>query len=676
MSREPLAGIGSVKVKLGVLVAASVTVATLVASLGRAASVPLWLSLPVTVLLALAVTQLLAVGMTSPLRQMTAAARRMARGDYTARVADGSRDEVGELARAFNTMAGDLGDVDRRRRELVATVSHELRTPLAGLRAVLENLVDDVGAPGPEARHAALATALGQAERMSGLVEDLLDLARVDAGHAPLRPEAVDVAALLDACVAEAVTAAGPRGRAVTYAVDVDPVELTVRADPARLHQLVANLLDNAARHSPAGGTVRATAGPGPDGGLRLQVHDEGPGVPPAERDRVFEAFGTGSGGGTGLGLAVARWVVDLHGGAIRFVDPVGPTGARVQVDLPPAPTPSPSPTTPEATVSTPLPTRPVPGRDAPVRPPGVVDDLVGDFWPDDGVPARLRVLLASLGVGLLGAVVLPFRDHGIGAALVLLAAGGVVLGAAKHRRAPFTLASAALCALLAATVAVRDAEWIAFLCALTGAALCVIGVTRGRTLPAFVLAGLSWPLAGLRGLPWLGRTLARLTGLGQGRGAAADRGAVGARPARVRRPPHLGRRAAGGVGRRAAPRPHGRHAGAPRLPDGGDRRRGARRGVPRPQPPAGRPRPAAGPSRRAPLRVAGPRAGGGRRGRGLPRRAGGGGVRRARLPAPYDGAHLRRVRPPGLRPAHRRHRADPRRRRGRRAEGPPGDRR
>ncbi|MDR6211470.1 two-component system sensor histidine kinase BaeS [Nocardioides zeae] len=517
MSREPLAGIGSVKVKLGVLVAASVTVATLVASLGRAASVPLWLSLPVTVLLALAVTQLLAVGMTSPLRQMTAAARRMARGDYTARVADGSRDEVGELARAFNTMAGDLGDVDRRRRELVATVSHELRTPLAGLRAVLENLVDDVGAPGPEARHAALATALGQAERMSGLVEDLLDLARVDAGHAPLRPEAVDVAALLDACVAEAVTAAGPRGRAVTYAVDVDPVELTVRADPARLHQLVANLLDNAARHSPAGGTVRATAGPGPDGGLRLQVHDEGPGVPPAERDRVFEAFGTGSGGGTGLGLAVARWVVDLHGGAIRFVDPVGPTGARVQVDLPPAPTPSPSPTTPEATVSTPLPTRPVPGRDAPVRPPGVVDDLVGDFWPDDGVPARLRVLLASLGVGLLGAVVLPFRDHGIGAALVLLAAGGVVLGAAKHRRAPFTLASAALCALLAATVAVRDAEWIAFLCALTGAALCVIGVTRGRTLPAFVLAGLSWPLAGLRGLPWLGRTLARLTGLGQG---------------------------------------------------------------------------------------------------------------------------------------------------------------
>lgn len=526
MSPEPLAGVGSVKVKLGLLVAASVTVATLVASLGRAASVPLWLSLPVTVLLALAVTQLLAVGMTSPLRQMTAAARRMARGDYSARVADDARDEVGELARAFNTMAGDLGDVDRRRRELVATVSHELRTPLAGLRAVLENLVDDVGAPTPAAREAALGTALGQAERMSRLVEDLLDLARVDAGHAPLRTEDVVVADLLDACVAEAVTAAGPRARAVTYDVAVSPDDLTVRADPARLHQLVANLLDNAARHSPAGGTVRIAAEPGSGGGLRLHVHDDGPGVAPADRDRVFEAFGTGSGGGTGLGLAVARWVAELHGGAIRFVDPRGRNGAHVQVDLPStteektpmsAPLPPAGPVGPAGSLSPAAPPRPVPGRDAPVRVPGVVDDLVGDFWPDAGVPARLPVLLASLGVGLLGAVVLPFRDHGIGAALVLLAAGGVVLGAAKHRRDPFTLACAALCALLAGTVAVRDAEWIAFLCALAGAALCVIGVTRGRTLPAFVVAGLSWPLAGLRGLPWLGRTLARLTGLGHG---------------------------------------------------------------------------------------------------------------------------------------------------------------
>ena len=110
---------------------------------------PFWLSLPVTVALALGVTQLLAVGMTSPLREMTAAARRMARGDYSGRVTATSSDEVGELARAFNRMAEDLAAVDRQRRELVANVSHELRTPLAALCAVLENLVDGVAEPDP-----------------------------------------------------------------------------------------------------------------------------------------------------------------------------------------------------------------------------------------------------------------------------------------------------------------------------------------------------------------------------------------------------------------------------------------------------------------------------------------------------------------------------------------------
>ena len=120
--------------------------------------------------------------MTSPLREMTAAARRMARGDYGARVTATSSDEVGELARAFNRMAEDLEAVDRQRRELVANVSHELRTPLAALCAVLENLVDGVGEPDP----ATLRTALDQAERLSALASDLLDLARVDAGAAPL----------------------------------------------------------------------------------------------------------------------------------------------------------------------------------------------------------------------------------------------------------------------------------------------------------------------------------------------------------------------------------------------------------------------------------------------------------------------------------------------------------
>ena len=511
MTAQPLARVASLKVKLGLLVAVSVTVASAVATLGRAGGVPVWLSIPVTILLALAVTQLLAVGMTSPLRQMTGAARRMATGDYAVRVTASGSDEVGELARAFNTMARDLADVDRERRELVANVSHELRTPLAALSAVLENLVDGVAPRDP----ASLSAALDQAERTSRLVEDLLDLARVDAGKAPLAPEPVPLAPLL----ADAVDEARVLGRSVEYDVRVDPPDLVVRADPARLRQLVANLLDNASRHSPAGGTVVVTAARSGDR-YRLEVHDRGPGVAAADRERVFEPFGTLSategGGGTGLGLAIARWVTEMHGGTIRFVDPAsGADGARVQVDLPLEPPDRPDHQ--EDTVPT-APASPAP-RETPVAVPArpVVDDVFGDFWPDRGVPPRPRLLYGAVATGVLAGAVLPDRDLGLGWFLVLLAAGAVVLAASRHRRDPFTLACAGLCVLLAATTVVRDAEWIVVLCLLAGGALCICGVTRSRTLAGFVLAGLSWPLAGLRGLPWLGRTLAVLTGRGQG---------------------------------------------------------------------------------------------------------------------------------------------------------------
>ena len=207
----PLATVGSIKVKLGLLVAASVLVAMVVSVVGYDAGVPLLLAFPVTVALALAVTQLLAVGMTSPLREMTEAARRMARGDYRGRVRAESADEVGELARAFNQMATELDTVDQEQRALVATVSHELRTPLAGLTAVLENLADGV-VPADEAH---LQAAVGQARRLSDLVGDLLELSRVDAGVAPLRLAEVDVAELLDETVAELV----PTGRAVSFAL-------------------------------------------------------------------------------------------------------------------------------------------------------------------------------------------------------------------------------------------------------------------------------------------------------------------------------------------------------------------------------------------------------------------------------------------------------------------------
>jgi two-component system sensor histidine kinase BaeS len=532
VTRTPLDQLTSVKVKLGVLVAVSVTVASVVAALGSGGGVPYWLSIPVTVALALGVTQLLAVGMTSPLREMTYAARRMARGDYSGRVTATSNDEVGELARTFNRMAEDLEAVDRQRRELIASVSHELRTPLAALCAVLENLVDGVGGPDP----VALRTALDQAERLSALVSDLLDLARVEAGAVTLATSRLSVGDLLERSVAEARTT----GRDVSYDVRVDPGDLTVDADPQRLQQLVANLLDNASRHSPAGGTVGVTA-TGERNGWRLEVSDDGLGIPAADRDRVFERFGTlDDGGGTGLGLAIARWVTDLHRGAIRFLDPdPGRTGARVRVDLPYAPDdpgdpddhheieePAMTHAAPPGPPATPTPQRtPVAAEQSMARPESTMDSLFGGFWLDKGLPGSATAVLGAVGAGVLAGIVLPYRDHGLGTFLVLLVCGAVVLAVGLHRRSAFTLACSGLGVLLASTLILRDAEWIVFLCVLAAAAVFVVGLVDARSLPGFVLAGIAWPLAALRGLPWLGRSLRPVAGLG--RSVAAVRTAL-----------------------------------------------------------------------------------------------------------------------------------------------------
>ena len=516
MSVRALDPVRSVKVKLGLLVAASVTVASAIATIGSAGGVQIWLSIPVTIALALAVTQLLAVGMTSPLREMTVAARRMATGDHSVRVTATSRDEVGELARAFNRMTEELAGVDRQRRELVANVSHELRTPLTALCALLENLADGVADPDPET----LRAALDQGERLTALVTDLLDFSRVDAGKAPLARETVEVRPLLEAAVAESRVG----GRDVRYVVRVSPHDLIVQGDPARLRQLVANLLDNASRHSPPGGTVTIRAGIIEDC-WQLEVADEGPGVAPANRERAFERFGTLSdidgGGGTGLGLAIARWVTDLHDGTIGFADPEpGEYGARIRADLPLVPTrprQEEIPMTESAAAPVGSPATAPPSTPSRAAVPSLIDTTFGEFWPDHSVPGNVPVMLGALGVGVLAGVVLPFRDLGLGMFLVLVAAGGVLLAASRHRRDPFTLTCAALYLALSATVVVRDAEWIVLLCLFAGAGLCAVGLVRGRSVPSFVLAGLAWPLASLRGLPWLGRTARIITGMGSG---------------------------------------------------------------------------------------------------------------------------------------------------------------
>ncbi|MEO5743709.1 MAG: HAMP domain-containing sensor histidine kinase, partial [Terracoccus sp.] len=465
---RPLDGIRSVKAKLALLVGTSIVAAAVVVQIGAAASVPVWLTVPVTVSAALGVTQWLARGLTSPLREMTDAASRMATGDYSRRVTATSADEVGLLAAAFNTMAADLADADRQRRQLVATVSHELRTPLAAQQALLENLVDGVVRPDD----AVLRAALAQAERLGSLVGDLLDLSRLDGGQIRLDLAPVSVLGLVERGVAEAALGS----RAITHDVAVSPPDLRVVADAARLAQVLANLLENAARHCPPGSTVHVTAtGEGPDR-WSLEVTDDGPGIPQRHAERIFRRFGSGddAGGGTGIGLAIASWVCELHGGSISAEPPApGQSGARLRAVLPRHPNPAVNAPTHQHTLESPVPVTPVTPTSLtsltsltsppaqPVAPPRpFLDAVFGDLWPEAGLAPKTGLVMTCLGVGLLAAVILPGRDVGLALFAVLIGGGAVVLRSSVRSRSLWTGVSAVLCVALASLVVFRAAQW------------------------------------------------------------------------------------------------------------------------------------------------------------------------------------------------------------------------
>jgi len=326
MSLRPLDRLRSIKVKLGVVVLGSVAATTFTIIFGWRTGLKSDVRIALTAVVFLVVTQVLAHGMTLPLRQMAAAARRMAAGDWDVHVDTTSRDEVGELARAFTSMAAQLAEVDRQRRALLADVSHELRTPLAALQARLENLVDGVEAPDPEV----LGTMLRATERLGRLVTQVLDLSRLEAGTDVVERQPFDLAEVLEGAADEArLGSSGPR-----LVVDVE-LGCKAHGDPERIHQVVANLLENAVRHSPPGGVVRLSASPAETAGMvAIEVADQGPGIPAPEAERVFQRFSRGADGGTGLGLAIARWIVDLHGGAIRAL-PAEPSGCLIRVELP-----------------------------------------------------------------------------------------------------------------------------------------------------------------------------------------------------------------------------------------------------------------------------------------------------------------------------------------------------
>jgi signal transduction histidine kinase len=283
----------------------------------------------------LAVARQIARGMTQPLRDMASAARRMETGDYSVRVQTRSRDEVGRLAAAFNRMSGELENLEQSRRDLVANVSHELKTPIAAIRAHLENLLDGVETPDP----ATLEVMLSQVERLGRLVDQLLDLSRLESGEVPLRLEPLPLQSLVDDLISEIGVARPGRGVQVRNDVPADLPALS--ADRERVHQVLFNLVDNAVRFTPTGGSVTVTARRR-NGAVEVAVSDTGAGIPAEHLPRLFERFYRADparargDGGTGIGLAIARSVVEAHGGQIRAESEPG-RGSVFTFDLPSA---------------------------------------------------------------------------------------------------------------------------------------------------------------------------------------------------------------------------------------------------------------------------------------------------------------------------------------------------
>jgi signal transduction histidine kinase len=285
------------------------------------------------VAVALALGTLLAWRITTPVRRLTQAAERLATGDLSSRVAEGAGDEIGRLAATFNQMAANLDRADELRRRMTADVAHELRTPLSIIRGQVEAIQDGIFPP--DAEH--LAPIHDEVLLLNRLVEDLRTLALAEAGQLQLHKAEVEVGAL----VSRVVDRFGPLAadRSVALEVEASP-GLAALLDVDRIDQVLNNLLANALRHTPAGGRVTVTVAARTDEELLVEVSDSGPGIPPEELPHVFDRFWRGEGartgdrGGAGLGLAIARQLVEAHGGRI-WVQSELETGTSVTFTLP-----------------------------------------------------------------------------------------------------------------------------------------------------------------------------------------------------------------------------------------------------------------------------------------------------------------------------------------------------
>jgi signal transduction histidine kinase len=278
------------------------------------------------------------------LRALEALATRVTEGDLDARVAVRGKDEIGRLAGRLNRMTASLAEArdrlaenDRARRRLFADISHELATPMTSIKGYAETLSDPAIRVSDAERQSFLESIREETDRLDGLVKDLFELTRLEAGAIPLELTRLDLSDLAE----NTVRRFEPRFREAGIALGWEgggPAE--VDADGRRLEQVVDNLLRNALRYVSAGGTVglRVAPGGGRDGRHLLVVEDDGPGIPPEHLDRVFERFyrvdPARTEEGTGLGLAIAREIVERHGGEIRAANR-GEGGARFSLELP-----------------------------------------------------------------------------------------------------------------------------------------------------------------------------------------------------------------------------------------------------------------------------------------------------------------------------------------------------
>ena len=270
------------------------------------------------------------------LDRLRSAAALLASGDLSARAPADGPTEVAQLGRAFNEMAGRVEELFDARRQLVAWASHDLRTPLASLQAMIEAVEDGV----VPAEHY-LPAMRERVRTLSSLIDDLFELARIDAGALTVELHTAQVEPLVKTCLRGIEEEARSKqvGISTTIPSDLPPI----RCAPDTVERVLLNLLTNALRHTPSDGTVAVIVAPEPAPGdaLRVMVEDTGEGIPDGELGNVFERFWRAdrarSGGGAGLGLAIARGLVEANGGRIWAEHRPG-GGARVVFTLPLAP--------------------------------------------------------------------------------------------------------------------------------------------------------------------------------------------------------------------------------------------------------------------------------------------------------------------------------------------------